>query len=256
MKLFYRTYGSGDPVIILHGLFGVSDNWTSFGRDISEHFKIYIPDLRNHGQSPHSPVFDIPSMVDDLMELIEDFEIRKPILIGHSLGGKVAMSFAVHYPEFVKKLVVVDISLRNYMNNHYQQSLLNAMLAVDFHSARSRSDVDRQLTAVVPDIRIRQFLLKNVYWRDRKTLDWRPNLKAININLPAILQEVESEGSYYGPSLFIRGSLSDYITNEDIKQIEIKFPGASVKTIDHAGHWVHVDNPGEFYSVVTEFLLL
>jgi len=241
-------------MIILHGLFGISDNWVSFGRTISEQFKVYIPDLRNHGQSPHSPVFDFPSMEDDLMELIEDCNIRKPVLIGHSLGGKVAMLFSLHHPDLIKKLIVVDISLRNYIGNREHQILINAMMAVDFRIAHSRSDVDNQLAPVVPNIKLRQFLLKNVYWRDRQTLDWRPNLTSINLNLPAVFEEVRDEGLYPGPTLFIRGGLSDYVKEEDIRIIKTKFPGASVKTIANATHWVHADNPGEFYAVVSDFI--
>jgi len=241
-------------MIILHGLFGISDNWVSFGRNISEQYKEYIPDLRNHGQSPHSPVFDFPSMEDDLMELIEDCNIREPVLIGHSLGGKIAMFFSLHHPELVKKLIVVDISLRNYLGNREHQILINAMMAVDFTTAKSRSDVDRQLAPVVSSIKLRQFLLKNVYWRNRQTLDWRPNLNYINSNLPAVFEEVQIEGFYSGPSLFIRGAHSDYMSDVDIETIKKKFPGASVKTISNATHWVHADNPGEFYAVVSEFL--
>jgi len=254
MKLFYRALGSGNPMIILHGLFGSSDNWVSFGRSISEQFNVYIPDLRNHGQSPHSPVFDLQSMEDDLLELIKDCNIREPVIIGHSLGGKIAMSFSLHYPQLVKKLIIVDISLGNYMNYHEHQAILNAMMAVDFQTARSRSEIDRQLIPVVPDIKIRQFILKNVTWRDRETLAWRPNLNAISINLPTISREIQSGGLYHGPCLLMRGALSDYVSDEDIKLIKTKFPGVSVKTIANATHWVHVDNPGEFYSVVIEFL--
>jgi len=254
MKLFYRQYGSGNPVIILHGLFGVSDNWVSFGRAISGQFKVYIPDLRNHGQSPHSTIFDFPSMEDDLLELVEDCGIRKPIVIGHSLGGKVAMFFSLHNPDLVRKLVVVDISLRNYPANREHQTLTDAMIAVDFNKARSRSDVDRQLALSVPNVKLRQFLLKNIYWRDSQTLDWRPDLNAINNNLHSVFEGVQVAGSYPGPCLFLRGSLSDYITDDDIDTIKKNFPGASVKTVANASHWVHVDNPDEFYSIVNGFL--
>jgi esterase len=254
MKLFYRQYGSGNPVIVLHGLFGVSDNWISFARGISGSYTAYVPDLRNHGQSPHSPIFNFASMEDDVMELIEDAGIRNPILIGHSLGGKVAMNFALHHPEMVKKLVVVDISLRNYSGNREHQHLLNAMLHADLSVARSRSDVERQLLNDVPDVRLRQFLMKNVYWREKNRLDWRPDLNSINENLFSVFEGVTAAGLYAGPSLFIRGSLSTYVTDEDIQYIKMKFPGAVVTTIANASHWVHADNPGEFFSVVSGFL--
>ncbi|MCX6276587.1 MAG: alpha/beta fold hydrolase [Bacteroidetes bacterium] len=253
MKLFYRQFGIGQPVIILHGLFGVSDNWVAFGRRISEHFAVYILDLRNHGQSPHSGVFDFPALCDDLLELIEDHRLADIFLIGHSLGGKIAMFFALQHPELVQKLIVVDISLRKSPPDREHQLLLNAMMSVDFTVARSRSDVEKQLSKQVKSLKLRQFLLKNVYWLDRNTLDWRINLKAINENLLSVFEGVSQAGIFGAPALFIRGGLSDYITDSDIPDLKTKFPGAEVKTIANASHWVHADAPGEFYEVVKTF---
>lgn len=253
MKLFYRHFGVGKPVIILHGLFGVSDNWVAFGRRLSERYAVYIPDLRNHGQSPHSGIFDFPSLCDDLLELIEDHRLAEIYLIGHSLGGKIAMFFALQRPELVRKLIVVDISLRKSPPDREHQLLLNAMMAVDFTVARSRSDVEKQLGKQVQSLKLRQFLLKNVYWRDRNTLDWRLNLKAINENLLSVFEGVSQTGVFRAPALFIRGGLSDYITDSDIPDLKTKFPGAEVKTIENASHWVHADAPGEFYEVVKTF---
>ena len=254
MKLFCRKSGMGQPVIILHGLFGLSDNWVTFGRQISEHYSVYIPDLRNHGQSPHSKVFDFPSLENDLAELIEERELDQPVLIGHSLGGKTAMFFALHHPELVKKLVVVDISLRKSPPNREHQQLLNAMMAVDFNAVKARSDVEKQLQIHVKSQKLRQFLLKNVYWRDRHSLDWRLNLQALNENLLTIFEGVDVPGIYPGPTLFIRGGLSEYILDSDLGDLKLKFPGAEVKTIANASHWVHADAPGEFYDLVKEFL--
>ncbi|MCX6305199.1 MAG: alpha/beta fold hydrolase [Bacteroidetes bacterium] len=254
MKLFCRRFGTGQPVVILHGLFGLSDNWVSFGRQLGDHYSVYIPDLRNHGQSPHSKVFDFPSLEDDLVELVEENELESIFLVGHSLGGKTAMFFALHHPALVKKLVVVDISLRKSPPNREHQLLLNAMMAVDFGAATSRSDVDKQLHATVKSSKLRQFLLKNVYWRDRHSLGWRLNLQAINENLLSVFEGVSVPGSYPGPTLFIRGGLSDYVAETDIGDLKIKFPGAEVKTIANASHWVHADAPGEFYDIVKDFL--
>ena len=254
MKLFFRQFGTGQPVVILHGLFGLSDNWVSFGRQLGDHYSVYIPDLRNHGQSPHSKVFDFPSLEDDLVELVEENELESIFLVGHSLGGKTAMFFALHHPWLVKKLVVVDISLRKSPPNREHQLLLNAMMAVDFGAAKSRSDVDKQLHATVKSSKLRQFLLKNVYWRDRHNLDWRLNLQAINENLLSVFEGVSVSGSYPGPTLFVRGGLSDYVAETDLGDLKIKFPGAEVKTIANASHWVHADAPGEFYDIVKDFL--
>ena len=254
MKLFFRHFGTGQPVIVLHGLFGLSDNLVTFGRQLAEHYSIYIPDLRNHGQSPHSKVFDFPSLEDDLNEMIEDNGLNNIFLIGHSLGGKTAMFFTLHHPGIVKKLVVVDISLRKSPPNREHQQLLNAMMAVDFSTTKSRSDVEKQLQTQIKSSKLRQFLLKNVYWRDRHSLDWRLNLQAINENLLSVFEGVNVSGIFPGPTLFIRGGLSDYILENDIGELKSKFPGAEVKTIANASHWVHADAPGEFYGLVKNFL--
>lgn len=254
MKLFLRQFGHGKPLVILHGLFGLSDNWVTLGRSLASEYMVIIPDLRNHGQSPHSNVFDFPSLENDLAELVEENGWDKILLMGHSLGGKTAMYFALNHPAIVEKLIVVDISLRKSPPNREHQTLLNAMLNVDFTVARSRGDVDRQLRSEVASERLRQFLLKNVYWRDRHSLDWRINLPVVNENLLSIFEGVETNGVYGGPTLFIRGGASDYIRDSDIEDLKIKFPGFSLITIANASHWVHADAPGEFEQVVRNFL--
>jgi len=241
-------------MVILHGLFGISDNWASVARKLGEQYAVYVPDLRNHGQSPHSPVFNFAGSEEDLLELTEDYSLENIILMGHSLGGKTAMYFALHHPQSVKKLIIVDISLRKTTVNAEHQMLIDAMLNVDLSNASSRSDVERQLEPMVHSKRLRQFLLKNVYWRDRHVLDWRLNLPAINENLLNIFEGEDVQGEYTGPVLFIRGGRSGYIREEDIKELKNKFPGALVKTIPEAGHWVHADSPGEFLEAVRAFL--
>ena len=253
MKLFYRQFGKGRPVVILHGLFGLSDNWVTFGRQLSEHYAVYIPDLRNHGQSPHSNVFDFPSLENDLLEMVEENGLEHIYLLGHSLGGKTAMFFALHHPELVNKLVVVDISLRKSQPSREHQQLLNAMMSVDLRAAKSRSEVDLQLQTMVKSKKLRQFLLKNVYWRDKNSLDWRLNLKAISDNILSVFEGVDVSGSYPGPALFIRGGLSDYVLDADIDELKMKFPGGEMKTIAMASHWVHADAPGEFSFLVKNF---
>ena len=254
MKLFCRQFGAGKPVVILHGLFGLSDNWVTFGRELGENYSVYIPDLRNHGQSPHSGVFDFPSLENDLAELMDDHGLNEIALIGHSLGGKTAMYFALHHPDRVNRLAIVDISLRKSPPDREHQHLWNAMLDVDFSNAKSRSDVDNQLKTTIKSTRLRQFLMKSVYWRDRHSLDWRLNLKGIDENLLSVFEGVSDSGVYEGPALFIRGGLSDYIRDTDLAELKMKFPGAEVKTIANASHWVHADAPGEFFNMVKSFL--
>ena len=255
MKLFYRRFGQGFPVIIIHGLFGMSDNWVTLGRMLGKHFDVIIPDLRNHGQSPHHPVFGFQVMAEDIRELMDDLGFQEICLIGNSLGGKIAMMLALRDPALVKKLVVVDISLRRKPADREHQQLIDAMLSVDFTNTRSRSDVEKQLSTKIQSKKLRQFLLKNVYWRDQKNLDWRINLPVINQNLPEIFGGVDLPGEYGGPALFVRGGRSEYILDEDISEIRTQFPRAIVKTIADASHWVHADAPGEFYEMVSSFLL-
>jgi len=254
MKLYFREFGLGRPVIILHGLFGLSDNWVTMARSLENDFRVIVPDLRNHGQSPHSNIFDFQALVADVYELAEDLGILTFDLIGHSLGGKTAMYFTLQHPGMVRKLVIVDISLRRSPPNREHQLLLNAMLSVDFSTARSRGDVEQQLAKTVTSSRLRQFLLKNVYWRTRDILDWRLNLKAINENLLSVFEGVTEPGSFHGPVLFIRGGRSDYILDDDVTTLKMKFPGMSLHTIRDASHWVHADAPGEFLETTRRFL--
>ena len=255
MKLFFRRMGQGTPVVILHGLLGLSDNWVTFGRHLGLDFEVFIPDLRNHGQSPHDPVFNLPVLVEDLRELIEDQGLEKVNLIGHSLGGRTAMLFALEYPDLLDKLVVVDIALRKYPPITEHQMLIDAMMKVDFSSARSRSDVDKQLEQKIHSLKLRQFLLKNIYWRNKETLGWRVNLPILKESLPLMMEGIIPDKKFPNPVLLIRGGLSGYVTDADLPGMIKQFPRISVKTLANASHWVHADAPGEFYSLVHEFLL-
>jgi pimeloyl-ACP methyl ester carboxylesterase len=255
MKLFFRHMGQGNPVVILHGLLGLSDNWVTFGRQLALDFEVFIPDIRNHGQSSHDSVFNFPVLVEDLHELITDQGLKKLNLIGHSLGGKIAMLFALRYPDLLDKLVVVDIAFRKYSPNLEHQMLIDAMLKVDFSSARSRSDVDRQLEQNVHSLKLRQFLLKNIYWKDKETLGWRVNLPVLKEALPLMLEGIIRDKKFLNPVLLVKGGLSDYVTDADLPEMVKQFPRTSVKTLENASHWVHADAPGEFYSLVHGFLL-
>jgi esterase len=255
MKLFFRRFGQGNPLIILHGLFGISDNWVTIGKRLAKGFDVYIPDLRNHGQSPHSNIFNFPALAEDIVEFTEENKLDDIILIGHSLGGLISMQFALQNPYAVKKIIVVDISLRKYRNYNDHQQLIDAMMSVDFSSAHRRSDVEKQLMKTIKSPRLSQFLLKNVYWRNKDSLDWRLNLTALNENLPLIFDNLSDEKQFPGSVLFIRGGLSDYIVDEDLDEILKKFPRAELSTVPNATHWVHADAPEEFYKILNGFLL-
>lgn len=255
MKLFFRRMGQGNPVVILHGLLGLSDNWVSFGRQLALDFEVFIPDSRNHGQSPPDPVFNFPVLVEDLVELINDLELKKVNMIGHSLGGKVAMLFALENPILLNKLVVVDIAPRKYPPNLEHQMLIDAMLKVDFSSAHSRSDIEKQLEPNIRSLKLRQFLLKNIYWKEKETMAWRVNLPILKESLSSVQEEIITNKKCLNPVLMVRGGLSNYVTDADISEMIRLFPNTTVRTIANASHWVHADAPGEFYTLVHEFLI-
>lgn len=254
VELFFRELGKGQPVVILHGLFGISDNWITLGRRLSETHKVFLVDMRNHGQSPHSDQFDYRSLIEDVQEFLVNHQLRDVVLMGHSLGGKTAMGVALLYPQSLEKLVVVDISMRKYAGDRDHQQLIDAMMKVDFSRCKSRSDVEKQLLEEVPSVKLRQFLMKNVYWKDKERMDWRLNLRAINAQLPNVFEGVEPSGRYLGPTLFVRGEKSDYLLDQDVPELSVHFPNGELVTIPDASHWVHADQPEMFYSVVSHFL--
>jgi esterase len=254
MKLFYRHFGEGYPLIILHGIFGISDNWVSIAKELSANFSVYVPDQRNHGQSPHSDYFSYPALVEDLKEFIDEHELKTPILIGHSMGGKVAMNFSLEYPDQVENLVVVDISPRSYPGRQVHQQMLEAMLSIDFDRMTNRGDVDKYLEGSIESFRIRQFVLKNLHRVGRDRLAWRLNVKALYNNLTNVFEGIATGPKYPGPTLFIRGGNSDYITHADLPLISALFPAGEVRTIDGASHWVHADAPEELLKLIGEQL--
>lgn len=255
MELFYREYGKGQPLIILHGLLGISDNWVAFSRKLSEEgFHIFIPDQRNHGQSPHHPVLNYYALTDDLAEFIDTHHIVKPVILGHSMGGKVAMRYTLEHPSSVEKLIVVDTSLRTYYRFNYHLKLIDAMLSIDFNLSKTRAEVEAKLREKIQDERLILFLLKNLYWKERGKLGWRPNLQAIGYHVDSMYDGVFYSTKFVKPALFIRGGKSDYILDEDIPAIQQNFPQAEIITIDNGSHWVHADEPELFYSIVNEFL--
>ena len=255
MELYYRHYGHGQPLVILHGLLGISDNWVTFGRQISElGYHVFIPDQRNHGHSPHHPVFNYYALADDLGEFLEHHKIKEPVLLGHSMGGKVAMRFTLENPEMVSKIIVVDTSLRTYVRFNHHLKLIDAMLSVDFDQVRTRHEAEKILKQKISEERIIKFLLKNLYWKEKHRLGWRPDLRSISYHVDSMYDGVFYSTRFPGPALFIRGGQSDYILEEDYQAIYNNFPLAKIRTIDNGSHWVHADEPGTFYTMVTDFL--
>lgn len=255
MNLFFRHFGSGKPVIILHGLFGQSDNWVTFGRQLASSFSVFIPDLRNHGQSPHASVHTYPAMTEDLREFMEQHEIAQALLVGHSMGGKAAMNFALEYPDMVEKLVVVDISPKKYPERNIHTRVITQMLSIELEEVKTRTEVEKILESQLMDLRIRMFVLKNLYYRIPGQLAWRLNLDAINHNLDQLFDGIDSLHSFDKPTLFIKGGESDYISENDMPMIRRLFPKANLKTISGASHWVHADAPEELLFLLKDFLI-
>jgi len=250
-KLAFKEYGDGKPLIILHGLFGSSDNWVTMGKRLSESRHVYLPDLRNHGASLHTDEFSYEAMADDLLEFIEDRNIENPDIAGHSMGGKVAMRFALDHPGLFSKLVVIDIAPKAYSSRH--DNLLDCMTSLDLTRVKTRQDADELLKESVPKMAERQFLLKNLK-RNAHGYEWKINLQAIGANMDRMTEEIESGQKVEKTTLFIRGGNSDYILPEDYPAIRALFPRAEIVEIAGAGHWVHAEQPEDFYRALVEFL--
>jgi esterase len=244
----------GDRVLlILHGFLGMSDNWKTLGNQYAdENFKVHLIDLRNHGHSFHSDQFNYDLMVDDIYQYCLANNLTEINIIGHSMGGKVAMLFALKHPEMLDKLIVADIAPKQYEPHH--QQILAGLNAVDFETKPSRNQVDLILQNYISDFGTRQFLLKNLYWKTPGQLAFRFNLKSLNSNIDEIGKALPASMIYKKPSLFVRGGVSDYILNEDLDTIKLQFTKAAFHTIANVGHWLHAENPKEFFEITTGFL--
>jgi pimeloyl-ACP methyl ester carboxylesterase len=256
MKLFHHEYGgekSGHkPLTILHGLLGTLDNWHSISRRLSAHYRVFALDQRNHGQSPHSDEMDYHAMASDLDEFLDDRRVQATALIGHSMGGKTAMEYSLHHPDRVPVLIVVDIAPRAYPPHH--EHIFDALCSLNLASFGSRAEIDRALTESIPNPATRQFVMKNLKRNMDDTFRWKVNLEALRKSIDELNREIDSKTPYQGPALFIKGSKSDYILENDTSAITRLFPKAVVKTLD-TGHWIHAEDPEGFLSVVMDFLL-
>jgi esterase len=253
MRLAYREFGQGQPLIILHGLFGQSDNWNTLAKRFGENgFHAFTIDQRNHGLSPHSDTWTYEAMADDLEEFINEHKLKNPVLLGHSMGGKTVMFFELKYPGIADKIIVADISPRAYGSHH--DDVLIGLNSVDFSKIKTRKEADAALSHYIADAGTKQFLLKNIYWKDSENnvMDWRFDLKTITREYANIGVEVP-EGSSNVKALFMRGEKSSYIEEKDIPGIEKRFPNYTLTTIKGAGHWIHAEKPDEFYKEVMKF---
>ena len=256
MKLYSKIYGDkSQDLIIIHGLFGMSDNWNSLGKQFSKYCRVHLIDLRNHGRSPHADDFNYDVMCGDVLEYIEDNNIEKPIILGHSLGGKVAMNFAFLYPDKIEKLIIADIAPRSYDTN-FHQNLLSTLYKLPLDNFEKREEIDNILSKSYEDKGMRLFLLKNLYRNENKEFAWRFNIDVLLEKVSNIQEADFIKGICAIPTYFIRGGNSNYITTEDELIINKHFSDFSIETIEGSGHWLHAENPEKFYTKVMGFCLL
>ena len=252
MVLYSKILGEGRPLIILHGFLGMGDNWKTLGTDFSENgFEVHLVDQRNHGRSTHADDFDYQYMADDLLSYCQTKDLKDIVLLGHSMGGKTAMLFASQHPDLVHKLIVADISPRYYPVHH--DAILNGLNQLDFDVLKSRSQADKALSAYIKEPAIRMFLLKNLYWIEKGRLALRLNLKALIDNVSEVGEALPSHATFSKDTLFLRGEYSEYIGSSDEAIIQRHFPKAQIITISKSGHWLHAENPKEFYNAVMTF---
>ncbi|MBW1294620.1 alpha/beta fold hydrolase [Aquimarina litoralis] len=253
MKLHANVFGEGTPIIVLHGFLGMGDNWKTLAKKISEQgYQMHLVDQRNHGRSPHSDDFNYGLLASDVYNYCKDNNLVKIILLGHSMGGKTAMFFAMNYPEMIDKLIIVDIGPKYYPLHH--QDILDGLGALDFEILKGRSEVDQSLSDYVKDPGVRMFLMKNLFWKEKGKLGLRMNLDSLIANSSEIGVELPEDFVYEGNTLFMKGDKSNYILEEDEKSILMQFPNAEIREISNSGHWLHAENPAEFFSVLLEFL--
>jgi len=266
MKLYYRSTGSGFPLIILHGLYGASDNWMTIVKHLSANNRIILPDLRNHGESPHDDEMDFDCMTKDILELLADLKIEKYILMGHSMGGKLAMKLAFDHPEKIEKLIVIDVAPKSYLkgySKHFEihKNIINVMNSLDLSNISSRKEAENKLLEKINSQRTVSFLLKNLKNKKSGGFEWKINIKSIHRNLYKLIDGFEEKNIpedviFEKPTLFIKGEKSDYIEDNDMPDIEKKFKNLQFVTIENASHWVHAEQTSKFLDIVSSFISL
>jgi len=253
MKLHSNIKGEGFPLLILHGFLGMGDNWKTLANAYAkEQYEVHLIDQRNHGRSPHAEAFSYELMAEDLKTYLIDNSIEKASIIGHSMGGKTAMRFATLYPEHVDKLIVVDIAPKYYAPHH--QQILEGLTKISEAKLTSRTDADDLLSSFISEVPIRQFLLKNLYWKTPDELNLRLHLDALKQNIEEVGKGLPPHATYSGDTLFIRGGASDYIKDSDEAIISDHFKTYTLQTIQNAGHWLHAEKRDEFFEMSLAYL--
>jgi pimeloyl-ACP methyl ester carboxylesterase len=255
LSLSYKRKGSGPALIILHGFLGMGDNWITMSSRLAEEFDVIVPDLRNHGNSPHSADFSFEAMAGDLLQLTGDLNINSCSILGHSMGGKLAMYYALKFPERMSKLIVADISPFTLPEDPSHRILLNTMAAFDFTDVKNLREAETLLSAKIPDSRAVQMCMKNIKKALDGSLHWKLNVPVLLEKMDNVKQVIKSDNPFNKPALFVKGALSPYFINEEWDDILKIFPQAGFTEIPQSGHWLHVDQPEVFYNVCRSFLL-
>ncbi|CAZ96602.1 alpha/beta fold hydrolase [Zobellia galactanivorans] len=251
--LHSKIIGKGSPLLILHGFLGMSDNWKTLGGQYAEAgFEVHLIDQRNHGKSFWSDDFDYDLLAEDLKAYMEAHHLDRAAIIGHSMGGKTAMQFACSYPELTDRILIADIAPKFYPPHH--QAIIDGLNALRLETMTSRNEADAALGQYITDFGTRQFLLKNLYWVEKGQLGFRFNLKVLSQKMNEIGENINPTDMYNGPTLFLRGDKSEYIMPNDLTEIKKHFPQAELQTIDRAGHWLHAENPKQFFEKSLAFL--
>ena len=263
MSLFYRELGKGQPFVVLHGLYGSSDNWYSFAKLIDNDFRVFLVDQRNHGSSFHSDVHNYTDMSNDLKVLLEELQLNKIILLGHSMGGKTAMKFASMYPHFVKAIIIIDIAPGKYNEAEFQTlkdmrhiDIIRSLQKLPIHLLQSRKEIDVELGKSISSALVRQFLLNNLKRSKTEGFYRTLNLMALEDNIQDLYEGVVNK-EYPAksiPHLFVKGEKSPYIRNTDIQFIEQHIPNSAIEIIEGTGHWVHAEKPVAVKETIYTFL--
>jgi len=248
-----KILGSGRPLLILHGFLGMSDNWKTLGNRYAENgMQVHLIDQRNHGRSFHSEDFNYDLLANDLKNYFEYHQLKSAVILGHSMGGKTAMKFACDHAEMTEKLIIADIGPKYYPPHH--QDIIDGLNSLDFDEIASRMEADDALSEYISNAGIRQFLLKNLYWVEKGRLEFRFNLTVLSKKIDEIGESISTTAMYQGPTLFLKGDRSEYVTQNDLSEIKRHFPLAEMETIERAGHWLHAENPQQFFEKSMSFM--
>ena len=253
MKLNYKTFGEGRPIVFLHGLFGMLDNWNTFGKAVADAgYMVYLVDQRDHGRSPHTQAFNYTLLAEDLHQFLEEQWLHRSIIVGHSMGGKAAMKFTDMYEDMVEKLVIIDIAPRKYDGGH--EYIFDALRKINPNAFEDRNEIQDQLAASIKEPAVLHFLMKNISRKKEGGYEYKMNLELLYQNYRDLMNELHFDHVIETPSLFVAGEASDYIRQEDITNIKKLFANADFATIAGAGHWVHADQGEALLKVLLDFI--